>query len=85
MQIFCKVKSLCDKSYDKNLLNLNYGYGRLNNGLNYHSDISGLSDYCAFKIKSIKEARFIRSRWATCSIMKIGLNMQSYSIRKFKL
>lgn len=83
MQIFCKVKSLCDRSYDKNLLNLNYG--RLNNGLNYHSDISSLNNYCAFKIKSIKQAQFGRSRWATCSIMKKGLNMQSYYIRKFKL
>lgn len=81
MQIFRKIKSLCYRNYNKNLLN----YDLNNNGLNYHSDISGLSDYCAFKIKSIKEALFVRPRWATCSIMKIGLNMQSYSIRKFKL
>lgn len=84
MQIFCKVKSLYDmSSYGKNLLNY-VSFSLI--GLYYHSDISDrLSDYCAFKIKSIKEARFGRPMWATCSIMKIGLNMRSNSIKKFKL
>ena len=83
MQIFRNAKSFFRRIVDQPTLSL---YSKRDyTSLNVYSDISYLGDYHAFKIKSIKEARFGRPRWVTCSLRKIGLNMRSDSIRKFKL
>lgn len=84
MQIFRNTKSLYNRNIIQHTL-LDYNLCTFNDRLNYRTDTPHLSHYDAFKIKSIKQARFDRVRWVQCSIMKKGLNMQSYYIRIFKL
>ena len=85
MQIFRNAKSLYNRNIIQHTL-LDYDLCTyINDRLSYRTDTPYLSDYDDFKIKSIREAIFGRARWAQCSIRKIGLNMRSDSIKKFKL